>query len=80
MNPVTHSVLVLIRTYRKIFSPDQGLIKKIIPLQGACIMYPTCSIYMEEAILKYGLIKGLFRGFRRILRCHPYQKKLIDLP
>ena len=36
-----------------------------------CRFYPTCSQYTKEAILKYGCIKGLFLGIKRILRCNP---------
>lgn len=70
----------LIRAYRRVLSPDSGWIRYIIPFSSTCVMYPTCSVYMEQAIIKYGFIVGIFRGFRRILRCHPYQKKLIDEP
>lgn len=80
MNFITTITLGSIRFYRKTLSPDHGVIKKIFPNGGACVMYPSCSVYTEEAIIKYGLINGLFRGFRRVLRCHPYQKKLVDKP
>lgn len=45
----------------------------------SCVFYPTCSNYTKEALLKYGIFKGLYLGFLRILRCHPWQKKHIDL-
>ena len=80
MSIFTRAVLSGIRLYRKTISPDSGLIRMIIPFRGVCVMYPSCSIYMEQAIIKYGLLKGLFKGGRRILRCHPYQKKLVDEP
>lgn len=44
----------------------------------SCVFLPTCSEYTKEAITKYGLIKGGFLGFRRILRCHPWQKNKYD--
>lgn len=44
----------------------------------SCVFYPTCSEYTKEAIKKYGILKGSFLGFRRILRCHPWQKNHID--
>lgn len=43
-----------------------------------CVFYPTCSEYSKEAIEKYGIIKGIWLSFLRILRCHPWQKKHID--
>ena len=51
-----------------------------IPLKShtACVFLPTCSEYTKEAILKYGVLKGLFRGFVRVCRCHPWQKNHYD--
>lgn len=39
-----------------------------------CKFYPTCSEYTKQAIEKYGVIKGLYLGFRRILRCNHFSK------
>ena len=39
-----------------------------------CKYYPTCSEYTKQAIEKYGSVKGLFIGFKRILRCNPFSK------
>lgn len=44
----------------------------------SCVFYPSCSEYTKQAITKYGIFKGSFLGFRRILRCHPWQKNHID--
>ncbi|MFA6520109.1 MAG: membrane protein insertion efficiency factor YidD [Candidatus Paceibacterota bacterium] len=44
----------------------------------SCVFYPTCSEYTKQAIEKYGVLKGIFLGFLRILRCHPWQKNHID--
>jgi putative membrane protein insertion efficiency factor len=38
----------------------------------ACRFTPTCSQYMIDAIERYGVIKGIYLGVRRILRCHPF--------
>ena len=37
-----------------------------------CRFYPSCSEYTKQALLKYGLAKGLLLGISRISRCHPY--------
>jgi len=37
-----------------------------------CRFYPTCSTYTYQAIEKYGVLKGCFLGFKRILKCHPF--------
>lgn len=56
-------LLLLIKFYQKFLSP-------IYP--GKCRFYPTCSSYMYEAIQIHGIIKGLYLGIRRILKCHPF--------
>ncbi|MCI7309545.1 MAG: membrane protein insertion efficiency factor YidD [Prevotella sp.] len=38
----------------------------------SCRFTPTCSEYTRQALLKYGPIKGLWLGIRRLLRCHPW--------
>jgi putative membrane protein insertion efficiency factor len=53
----------LIKLYRVLLSPVLG---------GQCRFHPTCSHYAEEAIRKYGCLKGSLMGLKRILRCHPF--------
>jgi len=52
-----------IKFYQKFISP-------MFP--PSCRYTPTCSQYTLEAVEKYGSIKGLFLGFKRILRCNPF--------
>lgn len=40
-------------------------------LRDACLYTPSCSEYMILAIEKYGVIKGVLKGIKRILRCKP---------
>jgi len=43
------------------------------PLIGAnCRHTPTCSQYAIEAIMEWGVIKGIWLGTKRISRCHPW--------
>ena len=49
-------------------------------LKKTCRFYPTCSQYTVEAINKYGLGAGFWRGLKRLSRCHPYNPGGIDLP
>ena len=39
-----------------------------------CKYYPSCSEYMKQAISKYGSIKGILLGIRRLLKCNPFSK------
>lgn len=52
-----------IRFYKRFISPA---------LPPACRYYPSCSVYMMEAIQKRGAIVGLALGSWRILRCNPW--------
>jgi len=42
-----------------------------IEMRDSCRFYPTCSTYMIMAIQKYGLVYGIYKGIRRLLRCKP---------
>lgn len=57
------AMTLLVSVYRRFLSPM---------LPRACRFYPSCSVYMEEAIRKFGILKGIGRGLRRIGRCHPW--------
>lgn len=59
----------LIKLYQKHLSPL---------LRPSCVFYPTCSTYTLQSIEKYGFLKGVYLGIRRILRCHPWQKNHMD--
>ena len=37
-----------------------------------CRFTPTCSEYTRQAIEKYGALKGLWLGLKRISKCHPF--------
>ncbi|MDR0410485.1 MAG: membrane protein insertion efficiency factor YidD [Treponema sp.] len=54
---------LLIRLY-------QYTVAQLFP--GYCRYMPSCSEYTFVAIEKYGLLKGSFLAFKRILRCHPF--------
>ena len=41
---------------------------------NACRFYPSCSSYALEAIRKKGPVIGSFLTFKRICRCHPFNK------
>lgn len=39
---------------------------------ASCRYTPTCSVYMIEALKKYGVWKGVKLGLKRLSRCHPW--------
>ena len=47
----------------------KGTLSKIMP--DVCIYQPTCSTYTIIAIKRFGIIKGIIMGAKRILRCTP---------
>ncbi|MCX8104780.1 MAG: membrane protein insertion efficiency factor YidD [Ignavibacterium album] len=55
--------ILLIKIYQIFISP-------LFP--SSCRYTPTCSQYTLEALKKYGLLKGLWLGIKRISRCHPW--------
>lgn len=56
---------------------QQTLSRAIGPV---CRFEPSCSRYMAGALRKYGLLRGLARGGRRLLRCHPWNPGGYDPP
>ena len=58
-------LLRLLRFYQRSISPC---------FPARCRFRPTCSQYAFEAISKYGVLKGGWLAFRRLLRCHPFYK------
>lgn len=63
-------VVSLILIYQK-YAPER--------IRASCVFEPSCSNYMLLAIDKYGLISGVHRGIKRLLRCH-YPNSGIDYP
>ncbi len=61
-------IIFLIKLYKKYIS-------NIFHFWGIdCKFYPTCSEYTMQAIQKYGIIKGIYLGIKRILKCNPFSK------
>ena len=56
-------LILLIRIYQVTLSAFIG---------NSCRYTPTCSNYGIEAIQKYGVVKGGWLTFKRILSCNPW--------
>lgn len=58
-------MISLVTLYRKFLSP-------LFP--SSCIYRPTCSEYAEQALRRFGPLRGLWLSLRRVLRCNPFRK------
>jgi hypothetical protein len=55
--------LALIKLYRRYLSPLKP---------PSCRFTPTCSQYALDAYIQLGVIRGTWRTFTRLVRCHPW--------
>ena len=69
-----HFILGLIRFYQKTSFFHKQVFKTLFVSDSVCRYRPTCSNYTYQAVEKYGVLKGLFLGLKRIIRCHPFSK------
>ncbi len=62
----------MIRLYQQSFLFRSKILKFLFLTDAACRFRPTCSEYTYQAIERYGIILGGWKGLGRILRCHPW--------
>ena len=55
--------LSILKAYKVVISP-------LLP--PACRFVPTCSEYAQEAVSRYGALRGGWLSVRRLARCHPF--------
>jgi putative membrane protein insertion efficiency factor len=60
---MTRILLALVKGYRMTLALFIG---------GYCRFVPSCSVYAEEAIRRYGARRGVWMSIRRLARCHPF--------
>lgn len=61
--------LALLRAYQYAVSPLLG---------RNCRFYPSCSEYAQEAVQKYGTLRGGWLTLKRLARCHPFHPGGVD--
>jgi hypothetical protein len=64
-------LIAAVRLYQWLLSPFLG---------GQCRFTPSCSEYFIQAVLKYGALRGVWRGLWRICRCNPFHPGGHDPP
>ena len=64
-----HVVLLTIGLYQKAVSPF---------LPSVCRYTPSCSHFSQEAVERYGAVKGGWLGLKRLARCRPLGGKGFD--
>ena len=69
MKILSNILIKFIKGYKLIISPYLG---------NNCRYLPTCSEYSIDALKTYGLLKGIYLSFKRILSCHPWSKGGFD--
>ena len=55
-------LIKVITLYKLVISPYLG---------NNCRYLPTCSEYFIDSLNEYGVLKGILKGTKRILKCHP---------
>ena len=55
-------LILLIKIYKFLISPWLG---------SNCRYLPTCSEYFIESLNEHGVLKGILKGTKRLLSCHP---------
>jgi len=59
-------IIQLITSLKNYFFPSQ------------CKFIPSCSCYTQQAIIKYGVFKGILKSLWRIIRCNPFSRGGFD--
>ena len=58
-----------IKLYQKTVSPVMG---------RRCKYHPSCSEYAVQAVIKFGILRGLVLAGWRLLRCNPWSRGGFD--
>ncbi len=70
--------LSLILLYKKTEWFHLPIFRSLFLSDRVCRFSPTCSEYAYQAIDKYGVVRGIIIGIKRIIRCHPFAQGGVD--
>ena len=59
---IKKGLIYLVKFYKYFISPVLG---------NNCRYLPTCSEYFIDSLNEHGVLKGCYKGTKRILSCHP---------
>lgn len=60
---IKKTMILMIRGYRVFISPALGC---------NCRFFPSCSLYAQIAIERYGIFYGMWLIVKRLIKCHPW--------
>jgi putative membrane protein insertion efficiency factor len=60
-------LIYILKLYKNFISPNLERL-----FGNACRFTPTCSEYTITALEKYGTVRGLSLGLKRVAKCHPW--------
>ena len=63
MKFLAYPMIFLVKLYQKLISPFTP---------ATCRFQPTCSQYCIDSLKTYGIIKGLLKSAKRIMKCNPW--------
>lgn len=63
MTALRRLAIAPLRLYQAVISPALG---------PRCRFYPSCSEYAAQAIMRFGILRGLVLASWRLLRCNPF--------
>ena len=64
---VKQDLAIRVAVYKRLISPM---------LPHACRFVPTCSEYAMEAVERHGVLRGSMLAAWRLLRCHPFARRI----